>query len=47
MEYTSRGVGNAALATGIIGTSLGALTGAGGLAAIIDDMNKWAGESNG
>lgn len=78
MEYTSKGVGNAALATGIIGTSLGALTGAGGLAgilglgprgpvgpmdpgdiareeeihrkhikAIIDDMSKWVGESNG
>jgi len=35
MEYTSKGVGNAALATGIIGTSLGALTGAGGLAGIL------------
>lgn len=34
MEYTSRGVGNAALATGIIGTSLGALSSAGGLAGI-------------
>lgn len=32
MEYTSRGVGNAALATGIIGTTLGALDGMGGLA---------------
>ena len=29
MEYTSKGVGNAALATGIIGTSLGALSSAG------------------
>ena len=34
MEYTSKGVGNAALATGIIGTSLGALSSAGGLAGI-------------
>lgn len=34
MEYTSRAVGNAALATGIIGTSLGALSGAGGLAGL-------------
>lgn len=34
MEYTSRCVGNAALATGIIGTTLGALDGMGGLAGI-------------
>ena len=34
MEYTSRGVGNAALATGIIGTTLGALDGMGGLAGL-------------
>lgn len=34
MEYTSRAVGNAALTTGIIGTSLGALSGAGGLAGL-------------
>lgn len=34
MEYTSRGVGNAALATGIIGTTLGALDGMGGLTGI-------------
>lgn len=34
MEYTSRGVGNAALATGIIGTTLGVLDGMGGLAGI-------------
>jgi hypothetical protein len=33
-QYTSKGVGNAALATGIIGTSLGALSSAGGLAGI-------------
>lgn len=31
MEYASRAVGNAGLATGIIGTALGALNGAGGL----------------
>lgn len=35
MEYTSRGVGNAALTTGIIGTSLGAINSAGGLAGIL------------
>ena len=34
MEYTSKAVGNAALTTGIIGTSLGALSGAGGLAGL-------------
>lgn len=31
MEYASRAVGNAGLATGIIGTTLGALNGVGGL----------------
>ena len=31
MEYASRAVGNAGLTTGIIGTALGALDGAGGL----------------
>lgn len=35
MEYTSKAVGNAALTTGIIGTALGALTGAGGLAGVL------------
>jgi len=35
MEYTSKAVGNAALTTGIIGTALGALTGAGGIAGIL------------
>lgn len=35
MEYTSKNVGNAALTTGIIGTSLGAINGAGGLAGIL------------
>lgn len=34
MEFTSKAVGNAALTTGIIGTSLGALSSAGGLAGI-------------
>ena len=40
MEYTSRGVGNAALTTGIIGTSLGAINSAGGLAGILGFGNK-------
>lgn len=35
MEYTSRGVGNAALTTGIIGTALGAMASAGGVAGIL------------
>jgi len=35
MEYTSKGVGNAALTTGIIGTALGAMASAGGLAGIL------------
>lgn len=35
MEYTSKGVGNAALTTGIIGTALGAFTGAGGISGIL------------
>ena len=35
MEYTSKGVGNAALTTGIIGTALGAMSSAGGLAGIL------------
>ena len=35
MEYTSKGVGNAALATGVIGTALGALNGMGGLANLV------------
>ena len=37
MEYTSKGVGNAALATGIIGTTLGALDGMGGLAGLLGE----------
>lgn len=40
MEYTSKGVGNAALATGIIGTTLGALDGMGGLAGILGDRRQ-------
>lgn len=35
MEYASRAVGNAGLTTGIIGTALGALNGAGGLGGFI------------
>lgn len=35
MEYASRAVGNAGLTTGIIGTALGAMTGAGGLAGLL------------
>ena len=35
MEYSSKAVGNAALTTGIIGTSLGAIASAGGLANIL------------
>ena len=35
MEYTSKGVGNAALTTGIIGTALGAMASAGGLAGLL------------
>lgn len=35
MEYASRGVANAGLTTGIIGTALGAINGAGGLAGIL------------
>ena len=35
MEYASRAVGNAALTTGIIGTALGAMNGAGGLLGIL------------
>ena len=35
MEYASRAVGNAALTTGIIGTTLGVLDGMGGIAGIL------------
>lgn len=34
MEYASKAVGNAGLTTGIIGTALGAMAGAGGLAGL-------------
>lgn len=34
MEYASKGVGNAGLATGIIGTTLGALNGMGGIGSL-------------
>ena len=37
MEYASRGVGNAALTTGIIGTALGVVDGMGGLAGLFGD----------
>ena len=37
MEYTSKGVGNAALTTGIIGTALGVLDGMGGIAGVLGD----------
>lgn len=37
MEYTSKGVGNAALTTGIIGTTLGVLDGMGGIAGLLGD----------
>ena len=47
MEYASRAVGNAALTTGIIGTSLGALTGAGGLAGILGLGNGTRGAASG
>lgn len=36
MEYASKAVGNAALATGIIGTALGVIDGAGGLAGLFN-----------
>lgn len=35
MEYASKGVGNAALTTGIIGTALGAIDGMGGIASLL------------
>ena len=35
MEYASKAVGTAGLSLGIIGTSLGALAGAGGLAGLL------------
>ena len=44
MEYTSRGVGNAALTTGIIGTALGAMSSAGGLAGILGVGHRDSGD---
>lgn len=35
MEYASKGVGTAALTTGIIGTTLGALEGVGGISGLL------------
>lgn len=40
MEYASKAVGTAGLTTGIIGTALGALTGAGGIAGILGGGNN-------
>ena len=42
-EYTSVGVGNAGLATGIIGTSLGVLNGMGGIAGLLGATPKAGG----
>ena len=44
MEYASRAVGNAGLTTGIIGTALGALNGAGGIGELIGAGNQNAGK---
>ena len=46
MEYTSKGVGNAALTTGIIGTSLGALSSAGGIAGLLGLGGRGAGSGD-
>lgn len=40
MEYASKGVGNAGLTTGIIGTALGALNGVGGIGGIFGNQPK-------
>lgn len=40
MEYASKGVGNAALTTGIIGTALGAIDSVGGLSALFGRQNQ-------
>lgn len=40
MEYASRGVGNAALTTGIIGTALGVIDGMGGIAGVLGGDRK-------
>ena len=46
MEFASKGVGNAALTTGIIGTSLGALSSAGGLAGLLGVGPRGAGSAD-
>lgn len=46
MEYASRAVGNAGLTTGIIGTALGALNGAGGIGELIGAGNRPRGPQN-
>lgn len=46
MEYASRAVGNAGLTTGIIGTALGALNGAGGIGELIGVGNRPRGPQN-
>lgn len=46
MEYSSRAVGNAGLATGIIGTALGALNGAGGIGELIGAGSRPRGPQN-
>lgn len=40
MEYASKGVGNAGLTTGIIGTALGALNGMGGIGGIFGNQPR-------
>ena len=40
MEYTSKAVGNAALTTGIIGTALGVIDGAGGITGLFGNRRQ-------
>lgn len=44
MEYASKGVGTAALTTGIIGTTLGALEGVGGISGLLGNRNMSDGD---
>ena len=44
MEYASKGVGTAALTTGIIGTTLGALEGVGGISGLLGNRNMSEGD---
>ena len=44
MEYASKGVGTAALTTGIIGTTLGALEGVGGISGLLGNRNVSEGD---